>query len=107
LTAQLIGKRVLLEHSSKSNSFVTIGNLLTFTGGRYNILGPVVPGESYARIILRGVAIPNCLLPFPVKNYTMGRHLMSTLGDAFWQKIPVIWRVENLVLSHSDGFTVD
>jgi hypothetical protein len=83
LTTQLIGKHVLLEHSSKSDGFIAVGNLLTFTGGRYNILGPVVPGESYARIILREVAIPDYPLPFPVRNYIVGRHLMSTLGDAF------------------------
>jgi hypothetical protein len=105
--ANLIGRHVLLEHSSEGDTFVAVGKLLSFTGGRYNILGPVIPREDYARILVTGVAFPTCLLPFPVRNYTRCRHLMFTVSDAYRQKVPVVWRVDKVVLSHLDGCTIN
>jgi hypothetical protein len=55
---------------------------------------------------ITGTASPMCPLPFPMTNYLMGQHLVSTVGEAVEKAVPVLWKVENTVLSHLDECTI-
>jgi hypothetical protein len=109
LTVYHVGKPVLLEHSSEGNFFVAVGRLLSFIAGRNNVVDADVSGGTFVCVFPTGIASPRCPLPFLeilVTNYTRGRAVLTIVGEAYRQKVPIIWRVDNVVLSHSDGCSI-
>jgi hypothetical protein len=105
LTAEHIGKAVLLEHNSDYEFFVVIGRLLSFVSQNHRVFGALDFGEELVRVLIIGAASPVCPLPFLVTNFLMGRHLVATVGEALNKGVPVIWRAKNAILNHSNGCT--
>jgi hypothetical protein len=83
LTIEHIEKSVLLEHVLGGNFIVVVGRLLSFMGGSYKVMGAFNLEEEFVQVQITGIASLVCPLPFLVTNYTIGQHLLLTIGKAF------------------------